>query len=97
MGKKSSELRSLQNRILGVTMPISRKRTKWGRNWPCLCGRGKKYKNCCMVDIDRLSSKDGNATVVELSKDIQKMIEAHRAAMEAEAVESVKGGVEQNG
>lgn len=21
---------------------------KWGRNWPCVCGSGKKYKKCCI-------------------------------------------------
>ena len=25
---------------------------KIGRNYPCHCGRGKKYKNCCMNKVD---------------------------------------------
>ena len=28
--------------------PIRRKGEKVGRNDPCDCGSGKKYKNCCM-------------------------------------------------
>lgn len=27
--------------------PLSNRRTKIGRNDPCLCGSGKKYKKCC--------------------------------------------------
>jgi preprotein translocase subunit SecA len=30
-----------------VTMPIKREVPKVGRNEPCPCGSGKKYKNCC--------------------------------------------------
>lgn len=76
MNKKSSELRSLSRRMSGVTMPISRKRTKWGRNWPCLCGSEKKYKNCCLDNINSLTASDGNAKVEALPEDIQKMIDA---------------------
>jgi preprotein translocase subunit SecA len=28
--------------------PIRNKTAKVGRNDPCPCGSGKKYKNCCM-------------------------------------------------
>jgi preprotein translocase subunit SecA len=28
--------------------PIRNRREKIGRNQPCPCGSGKKYKNCCM-------------------------------------------------
>ncbi|WP_010233341.1 preprotein translocase subunit SecA [Clostridium arbusti] len=31
----------------GVREPIRRKEEKVGRNDPCPCGSGKKYKNCC--------------------------------------------------
>jgi hypothetical protein len=34
--------------------PASRQQTKVGRNQPCPCGSGKKYKKCCMM-----KSKDG--------------------------------------
>ena len=30
------------------TRPIVRDNSKIGRNDPCPCGSGKKYKNCCM-------------------------------------------------
>ena len=26
------------------------------RNWPCFCGSGVKFKECCMFDVNR---KDG--------------------------------------
>lgn len=90
MKQKSSELRNLRRRIDGVTMPISRKRIKWSRNWKCLCGSEKKYKNCCMGEIDNLATIDGNATIQTLSGDIQEMINAHREAEK-------KKGVGQNG
>ena len=28
--------------------PLRRKKEKTGRNEPCPCGSGKKYKNCCL-------------------------------------------------
>jgi uncharacterized protein YecA (UPF0149 family) len=31
---------------VGRTAPLAR-RTKIGRNDPCPCGSGKKYKRCC--------------------------------------------------
>ena len=31
-------------------LPIRRKNPKIGRNDPCPCGSGKKYKNCCLKD-----------------------------------------------
>jgi uncharacterized protein YecA (UPF0149 family) len=31
----------------GPPKPIVRKEEKVGRNDPCPCGSGKKYKNCC--------------------------------------------------
>jgi len=33
---------------LPKTRPIVRDNKKIGRNDPCPCGSGKKYKNCCM-------------------------------------------------
>jgi hypothetical protein len=29
---------------------MSKAKKKIGRNDPCLCGSGKKYKNCCYPD-----------------------------------------------
>lgn len=54
---------SLQKRLRGVTMPIRRKRMRWLRNWNCLCGSGRKYKVCCMQDIESLTVVDGNSDI----------------------------------
>lgn len=75
MNNKLSEQRSLGRRIRGVTMPISCKRMRWGRNWLCMCGSGVKYKKCCMSEINDLTASDSNARVEPLSEDIQKMID----------------------
>lgn len=75
---KQSERLSLQRRIQGIIMPIRRRRIKWGRNFPCLCGSEKKYKHCCMAEIDGFTLSDGNANVTELPEDIRKMIDIHR-------------------
>lgn len=40
----AAELRREHERILGAAMPA---RVKIGRNAPCPCGSGKKYKKCC--------------------------------------------------
>jgi len=55
-------------------MPVRRKRMRWSRNWPCLCGSGIKYKFCCMGEIDNITISDGNASVDKLSDDIQTLI-----------------------
>ena len=36
-----------QNQMPPKTRPIVRDHKKIGRNEPCPCGSGKKYKNCC--------------------------------------------------
>ncbi len=77
MRNKLSARRNLDRRIQGVTMPICRKRTRWGRNWPCLCGSDKKYKNCCINEINSFTAVDGNENVTALSEDIQKLIDEH--------------------
>ena len=87
---KNTKGLNLQRRIQGVTMPIGRKRIKWGRNWPCLCGSKKKYKNCCLDEIDDLTTYDDNAQVSEISKDLQELIDSHRKALG-------KGGIDQDG
>ena len=83
--KRSSAERNLGKRIFGVTMPIERKRIKWGRNWPCICGSNKKYKNCCYETTEALTRQDDNANVVELSEDVQKLVKMHQEAIAAEA------------
>jgi len=30
-----------------IDLPVKRSLPKVGRNEPCPCGSGKKYKNCC--------------------------------------------------
>jgi preprotein translocase subunit SecA len=32
--------------------PVLKSRAKVGRNDPCPCGSGKKYKKCCLKDDD---------------------------------------------
>lgn len=97
MSKQQSVQRSLGRRIAGVTMPISRKRMRWGRNWPCLCGSGAKYKNCCVGDIEAITASDGNASVAKLSEDIQAMVDAHRKAAEEEEKAKLEGGEKTDG
>lgn len=81
MTKKSEQL-NLQKRLAGVTMPITRKRIKWGRNWLCMCGSGAKYKNCCLEETDNLTASDSNANVELLPEDIQKMLETLKVSQE---------------
>jgi len=90
MSLKPSNKRNLERRIAGVTMPISRKRTKWCRNWPCLCGSGKKYKKCCLRDIDALTAVDGDAKVEELPPEIKDIVEEIQAKLK-------EGGLKSNG
>jgi len=41
----------MDGRILGPD-PVKREQPKIGRNDPCPCGSGKKYKKCCAVTQD---------------------------------------------
>lgn len=41
------ELRPLQKPVLKPDKNVSEKELKIGRNDPCPCGSGKKYKKCC--------------------------------------------------
>jgi len=51
MGAFVSALRSaFQEAASGRTKPLVRAGSKIGRNDPCPCGSGKKYKKCCMRD-----------------------------------------------
>lgn len=89
MSNKLSERRNLGRRLAGVTMPLTRKRVKWNRNWPCLCGSEKKYKNCCMKEMDILTTSDDNANIETLSEDVQKMIDIQR---ESQSNGGIKNG-----
>lgn len=44
-GDQLAQLRALYNRR---PKQLVRKHAKVGRNDPCPCGSGKKFKNCCM-------------------------------------------------
>lgn len=35
-----------------VQKPYTRKIPKFGRNEPCFCGSGKKYKKCCQSEFE---------------------------------------------
>ncbi len=74
MKTKPSERRNFERRLNGVTMPIHRKRLKWGRNWRCLCGSEKKYKRCCLLEISSFTASDGNESIEEIPAKIQQMI-----------------------
>jgi len=60
--------RLLENKakgIMSVTGPIIRETPKVGRNAPCWCGSGKKYKKCCLkeeielIKLARQQPEDG--------------------------------------
>jgi len=78
MNKISSRQRNINKRIRGVTMPIKRKRIRWCRNWPCSCGSEKKYKNCCMNEMDSFTAYDDNADIAKIPDDIKKIIDIRR-------------------
>jgi len=44
--RKNKEQRTLENG--GKVVPFKRGSSKVGRNEPCPCGSGKKYKKCCL-------------------------------------------------
>ncbi|MBO0798476.1 MAG: SEC-C domain-containing protein [Blastocatellia bacterium] len=37
----------MTNRLRKATVPLSGSKQKIGRNDPCPCGSGKKFKKCC--------------------------------------------------
>lgn len=81
MSNKLSKQRSLGRRISGVTMPISRRRMRWGRNWACLCGSDIKYKKCCLNDIEDLTSSDDNAVVEALPESVVDIVKADKKGL----------------
>ena len=47
-GRRSAVMREIAPRIVGAPRAeIERRRARVGRNDPCPCGSGKKYKKCC--------------------------------------------------
>lgn len=82
MNNKLSERRNASRRLAGVTMPIGRKRIRWGRNWPCMCGSKKKYKDCCLDGTRSLTTSDGNAEVKPLPESIKAIVDAHKKRQE---------------
>ncbi len=48
-GDQLAQIRALYNR---KPKQLVRKHAKIGRNDPCICGSGKKFKNCCMGKED---------------------------------------------
>jgi uncharacterized protein YecA (UPF0149 family) len=48
---------------------LKKKRVEPGRNRPCICGSGKKYKACCLDKVNAQSRK----AVIEASKKTQEI------------------------
>ncbi len=95
-------MRNINKRLAGITMPICRKRMKWGRNWLCLCGSDKKYKHCCIAEITSLTAQDGNAVVEQLPEAIQKMVDAKNNLSDGPTIDFIVGsdgkvGIRNNG
>lgn len=42
------KIKELQHAFIKAHTPWRRTEAKIGRNEPCPCGSGKKYKNCCI-------------------------------------------------
>jgi hypothetical protein len=51
------------------------KKNKIGRNDPCHCGSGKKYKKCCYRQKDDLDISNNNAPQIPISEAILKISE----------------------
>jgi SEC-C motif len=49
---------------------------KPGRNDPCLCGSGKKYKHCCLKTVEEPSAEKGHARAVKRA--IAWLMDRHR-------------------
>ena len=45
--EKKPEPKQVAKPIIVVEQKTAKAETKIGRNSPCPCGSGKKYKNCC--------------------------------------------------
>lgn len=51
---------------------------KVGRNDPCPCGSGKKYKNCCLARAEHRSTPEGDGLATALAR-----LQQHRTAVGA--------------
>ena len=56
-----------------------------GRNDPCVCGSGLKYKKCCMDEIDALAEKAmrqdfeaGQRNLAAYELDLQQRLDIHQ-------------------
>ncbi|MGP1495421.1 MAG: SEC-C metal-binding domain-containing protein [Treponema sp.] len=47
MARRDASRGAMQRRTQGENITVRRSSPKVGRNDPCPCGSGKKYKNCC--------------------------------------------------
>ena len=53
----------------------TKKTRKVGRNDPCPCGSGKKFKNCCFINDPIARLKNNNASVIEQLQYLNKELE----------------------
>ena len=66
IGKEIAEL-STKNRPQALK---AGSKTKWGRNDPCPCGSGKKFKKCCLkkyISVNLTRSKKSLPHTVKFS------------------------------
>lgn len=73
---------AVQNKMIAMphrTRTIVREYEKIGRNEPCPCGSGKKYKNCCLASgkyenlhelsaLEMANVRNGDANIHEFTK-----------------------------
>src|SRR6266568_2870794 len=63
---------------------------KTGRNEPCLCGSGKKYKHCCLPkdeEAERIAFAERKKTAAEEQRERERARTAERARIEAQLEE----------
>jgi len=46
--------------------PIVRTRLRWQRNWLCPCGSGKKYKKCCLQNIEAIVDQEQSKSLIDV-------------------------------
>jgi uncharacterized protein YecA (UPF0149 family) len=46
--KRQDEDDELESESINIPTPLIKTQPKVGRNEPCPCGSGKKYKKCCL-------------------------------------------------
>jgi len=77
--------------------PAARGRPKVGRNQPCPCGSGKKYKSCCLTRGSETVSMAPNSTVAGGSpgaRGSEAKTEAAEVSNEKESIEDAKAMVQ---